>query len=77
MGAWLLPKDTCYRLSLRSHSNGVDGANIWRILRGKRESVPREILIRLGVALVLESTKAEKLIETTNELLEAAGLGRL
>ncbi len=60
-----------------SNASGVDGAYIWRILRGERENVSREVVIRLGVALVLESDSAEKVIDTTNDLLDAAGFKRL
>ncbi len=60
-----------------SQTSGVDGAYIWRILRGERENVSREVVIRLGVALVLEWAEAERVIDTTNELLNAAGFKRL
>ncbi len=44
---------------------------------GERTNLSREVVIRIGVALVLEADNAEKVIQTTNDLLDAAGFKRL
>lgn len=60
-----------------SNTSGVDAMYLIRIMRGEKTNVSREVVIRIGVALVLEADHAEKVIETTNDLLDAAGFKRL
>ncbi len=60
-----------------SNSSGVDAAYIWRIIRGERTNASREILILVAIALVLDGKTIKKVVEVTNDLLDAAGFKKL
>ncbi len=63
-------RKTIYQLSA---DTGVDGTYLWRIVRGERVEVSREVLLLISIALVLDNGRADSLIETANRLLEAGG----
>lgn len=51
----------------------IDGAYIWRIVRGERIEISREILILIGLALILEKSQFDKVVEILNWLLDKGG----
>lgn len=61
---------TIYQLST---DTGIDGAYIWRIVRGQRVEVSREVLMLISIALVLDRSRGDQLIEMANRLLDAGG----
>jgi transcriptional regulator with XRE-family HTH domain len=61
---------TIYQLSA---DTGIDASYIWRIVRGERVEVSREVLMLISVALVLDKSHLDRVVETANKLLEAGG----
>jgi hypothetical protein len=61
---------TIYQLSV---DTGIDGAYIWRIVRGERVEVSREILMLMAIALVVDKMQVEQVVEMANRLLDAGG----
>ncbi len=61
---------TIYQLSA---DTGIDAAYIWRIVRGERAEVSREVVIKIGLAMVLEQKQYDQVLETLNPLLDSAG----
>ncbi len=51
----------------------IDGTYLWRIGRGERVEVSREVLMLIGIAMVLDKDRAEEVVEIANRLLDAAG----
>lgn len=58
------------RLAERS---GIDVAHLWRIEQGEHQNVSREILILLSIALIVDSTAVDHIVNVANEILDAAG----
>ena len=67
-------RKTIYQVSA---DTGIDGTYIWRIARGERVEVSREVLILISIALVLEKEKSDQVVEMVNRLLDAGGYKRL
>lgn len=61
---------TIYHLS---QVTGIDGAYLWRIVRGEQVEVSREILILIVLALVLDEESFRKAVCALNILLPAGG----
>lgn len=57
--------------------SGIDVAHVWRIEQGERPNTSREVLIVLSMAMVLDITTLEQVIEIADEILDAAGLKTL
>ncbi len=49
----------------------VECADVWRIARGQRVEVSPEILMLMAIALVVDKTQAERVVEMANRLLDA------
>lgn len=64
-------------LSDLSQVSGIDVAHIWRIEQGERPNTSREVLIVLCMAMVLDITTLDQVIEIADEILDAAGLKSL
>lgn len=64
-------------LSDLSQVSGIDVAHIWRIEQGERPNTSREVLVVLCMAMILDVTKLEQVIEVADEILDAAGLKTL
>lgn len=60
-----------------SNESGVDAAYIWRILRGERQNVSREVLIALSIALASEPGQVDRVFNVVNEMFDAAGFRAL
>ncbi len=67
-------RKTIYQISA---DTGIDGAYIWRIVRGERVEVSREVLLLISIAMILDTPNQEKLVETANRLLDAGGYKKL
>jgi Cro/C1-type HTH DNA-binding domain len=63
-------RKTIYQLSA---DTGIDGAYLWRIVRGERVEVSREVLLLISIAMVLDRDHADQLIEMVNRFLDAGG----
>lgn len=61
---------TIYQVSA---DTGIDGAYLWRIARGERVEVSREVLMLVSLALVLDKPKLDEVVEMANRLLDAGG----
>jgi len=61
-------------LSKLAQRSGVDVAYIWRIEQGQHQDVSREFLFLLSLAMVADESIVERVVETANEILDAAGL---
>ena len=57
--------------------SGIDMAHIWRLEQGERPNTSRETLIVLSLAMVLDATTLDQVVEVANEILDAAGLKML
>lgn len=60
-----------------SQTSSVDAAYLWRIIRGEKHNVSREILILVAIALVLDGKTMERVITLINDLWDAAGFKKL
>lgn len=56
-----------------SRDSGVDATYLWRILRGERLEVSREVLILVSTALTADAERVDEFTFIANELLDAAG----
>jgi Cro/C1-type HTH DNA-binding domain len=63
-------RKTIYQLSA---DTGIDGTYLWRIVRGERVEVSREVLMLISVAMVLDREQADQVVEMANRLLDAGG----
>lgn len=63
-------RKTIYQVS---SDTGIDGAYIWRIVRGERVEVSREVLMLLSMAMVLDKTRVDEVVYMANRLLDAGG----
>lgn len=63
-------RKTIYQVSA---DTGIDGAYIWRIVRGERVEVSREVLMLLSMAMILDKSSVDQVIEMANRLLDAGG----
>lgn len=61
---------TIYQLSA---DTGIDGTYIWRIVRGERVEISREVLLLISLSLVLDKSQSDKVVEMANRLLDAGG----
>lgn len=63
-------RKTIYQLSA---DTGIDGAYIWRIVRGERVEISREVLLLMSISLVLDKSQSDQVVEMANQLLDAGG----
>lgn len=67
-------RKTIYQVSA---DTGIDGAYIWRIVRGDRVEVSREVLLLLSLAMVLDRSRLDEVVEIINRVLDAGGYRQL
>lgn len=60
---------TIYQLSA---DTGIDGAYLWRIVRGERVEISREVVIKIALAFAMDKAQAEQFLEILNPLLDRA-----
>lgn len=63
-------RKTIYEISAIT---GIDAAYIWRIVRGERVEISREVVIKISLALVLDKDRYDEVIPTADFLLDGMG----
>jgi hypothetical protein len=52
----------------------IDSTYSWRIARWERDEVSREVLLLIDIAMVLDKSRVDQVIEMANRLLDAGGI---